>query len=387
MAHAVPSPVCDVTSFQCLEAGALPLIFCMIGRLGWQALDSERLREELFSDHMKERDRKVREARKAEQKKRAADFKELLDSVTYIKVGPSAAEHGANPTSPENCPPQCPHWITTQHRPPATSCAEPLEHHLAHVVRCWLGNRRPASVATSRSTARPPAVRDSRLSRGVGAGQQLVAQGAAQAGGRACPLRPATRWTAWEVFQAHLKCATALAPHAAAWHPARLSVCVLPSAALRLGTSGLCRVRVAHPLSLTCLSAAPAVHGCAAEAVCCARLLLRLTPGCGRHLEKAEREALEKEKAERMRKERQNRDAFRELLLAHAGEGKIHAKLRWKVRPCRWQAKCEGRGVHKRSRVQLCLPAGLPGLRAQAVLSPARSSAQLSLGWPGAGIL
>lgn len=51
----------------------------------------------------------------------------------------------------------------------------------------------------------------------------------------------------------------------------------------------------------------------------------------GRSLEKAEREALEKEKAEKMRKERQNRDAFRELLLSHAGEGKIHAKLRWKV--------------------------------------------------------
>ena len=50
-----------------------------------------------------------------------------------------------------------------------------------------------------------------------------------------------------------------------------------------------------------------------------------------RNLEKAEREILEKEKADKARKERQNRDAFRELLLAHAGEGKIHAKLRWKV--------------------------------------------------------
>ena len=56
-----------------------------------QAVDSERLREELFLDHMKERDRKARETRKAEQKRRAADFKDLLESVSYIKVPTSAA--------------------------------------------------------------------------------------------------------------------------------------------------------------------------------------------------------------------------------------------------------------------------------------------------------
>ena len=55
-----------------------------------QAVDSERLREELFLDHMKERDRKARETRKAEQKRRAADFKDLLESVSYIKVSTSA---------------------------------------------------------------------------------------------------------------------------------------------------------------------------------------------------------------------------------------------------------------------------------------------------------
>ena len=58
--------------------------------VSWQALDSERLREELFSDHMKERDRKARETRKAEQKKKAADFKELLESLPYIKVPPTS---------------------------------------------------------------------------------------------------------------------------------------------------------------------------------------------------------------------------------------------------------------------------------------------------------
>ena len=47
---------------------------------------------------MKERDRKVREARKAEQKKHAADFKELLESVSYIKVAPQA-DHGAHPAA------------------------------------------------------------------------------------------------------------------------------------------------------------------------------------------------------------------------------------------------------------------------------------------------
>ena len=208
-----------------------------------------------------------------------------------------------------------------------------------------------------------------------------------------------------EVFQAHLKCATACAPPAAAWPLPGIQPGLLgrvSGAQLPFRSQHDLQGQASGP-SLACLSAAPAVHQWAADAACFACLPPRLTPGCGRHLEKAEREALEKEKAERMRKERQNRDAFRELLLSHAGEGKIHAKLRWKVRPCVQQARCEARGMQPQQGAALPalaqLPAGLACLaliqlqqqaylaQAEAMLSPACSSAQLSPGWPGAGVL
>ena len=52
-----------------------------------QALGSDRDREELFMDHIKERDRKERETRKVEQKKRMAAFRVLLENSSFIKVG------------------------------------------------------------------------------------------------------------------------------------------------------------------------------------------------------------------------------------------------------------------------------------------------------------
>ena len=52
-----------------------------------QALSSDRDREELFLDHMKERDRKERESRKVEQKRRQAQFRVLLENSSFIKVG------------------------------------------------------------------------------------------------------------------------------------------------------------------------------------------------------------------------------------------------------------------------------------------------------------
>ena len=51
-----------------------------------QALEAERVREELFVDHMKEHDRKLRETRKAEEKRQATAFRELLEASPFIKV-------------------------------------------------------------------------------------------------------------------------------------------------------------------------------------------------------------------------------------------------------------------------------------------------------------
>ena len=53
-----------------------------------QALESERMREELFLDFMKEHDRKLREERKAEEKKQAAAFLQLLEASVFIKASP-----------------------------------------------------------------------------------------------------------------------------------------------------------------------------------------------------------------------------------------------------------------------------------------------------------
>jgi hypothetical protein len=50
-----------------------------------QSLDN-RTREELFNEHMKDREKKDREARKAEKKRRCAEFRALLEKTTAIKV-------------------------------------------------------------------------------------------------------------------------------------------------------------------------------------------------------------------------------------------------------------------------------------------------------------
>ena len=44
------------------------------------------MREELFADHMKEVDRKLREKRKEIEREQAAAFKELLEASIFIKV-------------------------------------------------------------------------------------------------------------------------------------------------------------------------------------------------------------------------------------------------------------------------------------------------------------
>ena len=52
-----------------------------------QAVASDREREELLVDHLKDRERREREAKRAEQKKRMAAFRALLESSSFIKVG------------------------------------------------------------------------------------------------------------------------------------------------------------------------------------------------------------------------------------------------------------------------------------------------------------
>lgn len=52
-----------------------------------QAIKDSREREQLFNDHMKERDRKEKEQRRAEVKKRKAAFRALLEATKSIKVG------------------------------------------------------------------------------------------------------------------------------------------------------------------------------------------------------------------------------------------------------------------------------------------------------------
>eukprot|EP00191_Tetraselmis_sp_GSL018_P019477 CAMPEP_0177582924 /NCGR_PEP_ID=MMETSP0419_2-20121207/3030_1 /TAXON_ID=582737 /ORGANISM="Tetraselmis sp., Strain GSL018" /LENGTH=858 /DNA_ID=CAMNT_0019072245 /DNA_START=64 /DNA_END=2641 /DNA_ORIENTATION=- len=62
-----------------------------------------------------------------------------------------------------------------------------------------------------------------------------------------------------------------------------------------------------------------------------------------RDLELKEREAKEREKEERKRAERRNREAFMVMLRAHAGEGRITARMRWKE----YQPTVEDEPVYK----------------------------------------
>lgn len=51
-----------------------------------QAIKDVREREQLFNEHMKERERKEKEVRKAELKKQKAAFRSLLERSKNIKV-------------------------------------------------------------------------------------------------------------------------------------------------------------------------------------------------------------------------------------------------------------------------------------------------------------
>ena len=53
-----------------------------------QAVKDAREREQLFNEHMKERERKEKEVRRAELKKKKAAFLALLESNKSIKVTP-----------------------------------------------------------------------------------------------------------------------------------------------------------------------------------------------------------------------------------------------------------------------------------------------------------
>ena len=66
---------------------------------------------------------------------------------------------------------------------------------------------------------------------------------------------------------------------------------------------------------------------------CCntSTALASKTGSACRDLDKKEKEKLEKDKEDKRRKERRNRDAFKALLQQHRKEGRLYAKLRWKV--------------------------------------------------------
>ena len=51
-----------------------------------QAVGDDREREELYTEFMKERDRKEREEKKKERRRRMTAFKELLEQTSGIKV-------------------------------------------------------------------------------------------------------------------------------------------------------------------------------------------------------------------------------------------------------------------------------------------------------------
>ena len=52
-----------------------------------QAIPDSREREELYNEHMKERERKERELKKIETKKLMAEFRALLEHTPSIKAG------------------------------------------------------------------------------------------------------------------------------------------------------------------------------------------------------------------------------------------------------------------------------------------------------------
>lgn len=51
-----------------------------------QGVPGDREREELLIDHLREKDRREKETRKAEEKKRRAAFRLLLESSPFIKA-------------------------------------------------------------------------------------------------------------------------------------------------------------------------------------------------------------------------------------------------------------------------------------------------------------
>ena len=59
----------------------------MSRRLTLQAIKDAREREQLFNDHMKEREAKEKEQKRAEQKKKKGAFRTLLEANKSIKVG------------------------------------------------------------------------------------------------------------------------------------------------------------------------------------------------------------------------------------------------------------------------------------------------------------
>ena len=87
------------------------------------------MREELFTDHMKEHDRKLREARKAEEKNQAAAFMELLKASVFIKVSlplvSAAPVRHAGMWAEDAWSPAC-LQVRRSRPPPAWSSSRPL---------------------------------------------------------------------------------------------------------------------------------------------------------------------------------------------------------------------------------------------------------------------
>lgn len=61
------------------------------------------------------------------------------------------------------------------------------------------------------------------------------------------------------------------------------------------------------------------------------RFLITQLSACRRDLVAKEAAEAERRKEERRRKERKNRDAFTALLRQHLADGRLTAKMRWKV--------------------------------------------------------
>ncbi len=69
-----------------MEAVSMHPRHCKVGCIYMQAVVDDREREELFTEFMKERDRKEREEKKKERRRRMTAFKDLLDQTSGIKV-------------------------------------------------------------------------------------------------------------------------------------------------------------------------------------------------------------------------------------------------------------------------------------------------------------